>query len=107
MKKFIIWFIVIFSIQLLTAETITQTYNFEIPKIISNDGYAELKYQNCHNFGKEGYPYLPYFAADILLPQNHGIEDVKIISSEYYPTQDGIKIKPAERQFPISSGETP
>jgi hypothetical protein len=105
MKKIMILFMAIFCIQILTAETITRTYNFEIPEFISNDGYTELNYQNCRNFGEEGYPSLPYFAANILLLQNQEIEEVKIISSEYYPVQDGITIKPAERQFPISSGK--
>jgi hypothetical protein len=105
MKKITIWIIIIFCMQVLTAETITQTYYFEIPEFISNDGYTELIYQNCRNFGEEGYPSLPYLAANILLQQNQEIEKIKIIYSEYYPVQDGITIEPAVRQFPISSGK--
>ena len=81
MKKITIWVIIIFCIQIVNAEIITQTYYFEIPEFISNDGYTELIYQNCRNFGEEGYPYLPYLAANILLSQNQELEEVRIISS--------------------------
>ncbi|MCD4796378.1 MAG: hypothetical protein K8R49_04315, partial [Candidatus Cloacimonetes bacterium] len=105
MKKITIWIIVMFCMQLLTAETIVQTYNFEMPEFISNDGYTELIYQNCRNFGEEGYPALPHLAANILLQQNQEIEEIKIVSTVYYPTQDEMIIKPATRQFPLSSGK--
>ena len=103
MKKITIWFIIVFCFQILNAGTFTQTYNFEMPQFISNDGYTELIYQNCRNFGEEGYPALPHMAANILLQQSQEIEEIKILSTIYYPTQDDIVIKPAERQFPLSS----
>ncbi len=76
-----------------------------MPKLISNNDYTELIYQDCRNFGKEGNPYLPYLSANFLLPQGQEITEVIIISSEYYPAKTGITIKPASRQFPISSGK--
>ncbi|HHE38928.1 MAG TPA: hypothetical protein ENL20_10205, partial [Candidatus Cloacimonetes bacterium] len=97
--------LLVFLSQFLLAETIIQTYNFEKPEIKKANGFDEIVYENCRNFGEEGDPSLPYLAATILLPQNQELEEVRIISSDYYPVQDGITIKPAERQFPISSGK--
>ncbi len=103
-SMFLIVFLLFLS-QFLLAETIIQSYNFDKPEIKTENGYDEIVYENCHNFGEEGYPSLPYLSADILIPQNQELEEVRIISSEYYPVQNGITIKPAERQFPLSSGK--
>ena len=58
MKKIIIWIFIIFCIQILTAETILQTYNFEIPEFISKDGYTVVEgvfaiNSNCEPVTKE------------------------------------------------------
>ena len=86
----------------LPAATESYTYNFDVPQLKTENGVTELIYENSRNFGKEGNPYLPYFAADILLPQNQEIANVRITSIEYYPTLDNIKIKPASKQIPLS-----
>ena len=80
MKKsmFLIVFLLFLS-QFLLAETIIQTYNFDKPEIKTENGYDEIVYKNCHNFGEEGDPYLPYLAADILLPQNQEFQMKKFI----------------------------
>jgi len=105
MKNLLVIFLLIFWINLLTAETISQTYNFELPKIIADGEYSEFNYQDCYNFGKEGEPNLPNFSTHLLLPQGHEIIDIKIISSAKYSSMDGITIKPASKQFPISTGK--
>ncbi|MBC8526418.1 MAG: hypothetical protein H8D22_06050, partial [Candidatus Cloacimonetes bacterium] len=103
MKKYV--FIIIALLLLsssLLAETITYNYKFKKPNLETEHGYTEIVYDDCYNLGKEGNPLLPYLGANIILPQNQEIENVSVVSRKYYPVQDGIKIKPAERQFPLS-----
>ncbi|MBT7469723.1 MAG: hypothetical protein HN692_04870, partial [Candidatus Cloacimonetes bacterium] len=102
MKKFIL--VALLFSTLLFAETITQSYTFEMPIQQTENGKTELIYENSRNFGKEGNPYLPYFAANILLPQNKEIADVRIVSAEYYPTKNNVHIKPAGKYAPLSIG---
>jgi len=102
MKKLI--FVVLLFSTLLFAETITQSYSFEMPTLQTENGKTELTYENAHNFGKEGSPNLPYFAADILLPQNNEIADIRIVSAEYYSIKNNIHIKAAGKYAPLSIG---
>ena len=108
MKKcYMVSLLILIVLQLLSAERMVLSYNFDKPEIISKNGYDELTYKDCRNLGKEGYPSLPHFAANILLPQNQELLEVKIVSAEYFQDQAELTIKPAGRQFPISSGAHP
>ena len=79
------------------------SYNFEKPEIITdNQGLTELHYTNCYNFGEEGTPLLPHQNVSILIPQGKEISNVQISSITYYPEINNIKIKPSEREFPLS-----
>ncbi|MCK4311823.1 MAG: T9SS type A sorting domain-containing protein [Candidatus Cloacimonetes bacterium] len=102
MKKNLLFTTMLLISGFLFAETIIFKYNFEIPVIKTENGYSEIIYENCMNFGDEGNPLLPYFGADVLLPQGQEIENVRILSEEYYSIMNDITIKPASRQFPIS-----
>ncbi|MFC2107180.1 C25 family cysteine peptidase [Bacteroidota bacterium] len=87
------------------AQTQTFTYKFSEPNITNNpDGTSYLMIPDCNNFGEEGNPYLPYYGADILIPQGKEVKDIKIINIVYGNTIKKIKIQPAAGQFPISKG---
>ncbi|MBE9492433.1 MAG: hypothetical protein IMY70_06080, partial [Bacteroidetes bacterium] len=104
MKKFISFLIttVIFT-SVIMAETLNYEYSFNLPNVVySEDGFLEIHYPNCYNYGIEGYPNLPHLGVDILLPAGHEVKSIKILFSSYYPTRQNIKIKPAARQFPLS-----
>ncbi|MDA3868218.1 MAG: C25 family cysteine peptidase [Salinivirgaceae bacterium] len=91
----------VFSMQL-SADNLTQTLNFEQPQFNAKNNYTEIIYPNCHNFGPEGAPNMPHFAAEILLPPGHELISVELKSVEYYPDLKSLHIIPAGRQFPLS-----
>jgi len=104
MKIFISFLIaaVLFS-GVIMAETLNYEYSFNLPNVVySEDGFSEIHYPNCYNYGIEGYPNLPHLGVEILIPAGHEVKNIRIISSSYYPVQQNIKIKPAARQFPLS-----
>ncbi len=85
------------------SETILKVYNFSQPQLKpAKDGYTEIVYSDCKNYGKEGTPLLPYKSASILLTQGQEIAGIEVVSVEYYPPQQNISIKPASRPFPLS-----
>ena len=84
------------------AETITHTYYFENPKIKVVDGYSEINFENCCNFGKEGEPLLPFLGAHILLPMGLEATNIKIIHTRYSESLENIIITPAGKQVPLS-----
>jgi uncharacterized repeat protein (TIGR01451 family) len=87
------------------AQSLTFTLNFEKPVIyVTSDGFSEISIKNCYPMGDEGNPLLPLYAADILLPQGQEISFVEIVSVTYYKEHNGIKVRPAGKQFPISIG---
>ena len=104
MKKFVSFLIAAFIFTgVVMAETLNYEYNFNLPDVVSGeDGFSQIRYQNCYNYGIEGYPNLPHLGVEILIPAGHEVTNVKIISTSYYPLQQNIKIKPAARQFPLS-----
>ncbi|MBL7104731.1 MAG: hypothetical protein ISS18_10400 [Bacteroidales bacterium] len=104
MKKLnLIGVILLFLSGAIFAQSFTVTYNFKNPQVLTaKDGYSKILYENCQNFGEEGNPSLPFLGVNLLLSQGQEIESVMIISSAYYPVKEGIKIEPAQRQFPLS-----
>ncbi|MCD4796133.1 MAG: T9SS type A sorting domain-containing protein [Candidatus Cloacimonetes bacterium] len=103
MKKILFIPLLFLLITVLYSETISFNYDFEMPVVKTTEQYSELIYKNCYNFGDEGYPLMPHFGADILLPQNHQAISINIVSTEYYPIIENIIIKPAGKQIPLSS----
>ncbi|HNS16377.1 MAG TPA: C25 family cysteine peptidase [Bacteroidales bacterium] len=94
-----------------TLSSIAQIYTiqFEKPQLEEvRDGYSLIVYENCLNMGREGTPEIPYYGAEYLLSPGHELKEVRILSATYYPTQTGIRIKPAVKPVPISryTGET-
>jgi hypothetical protein len=107
MKKitFFSAFVLIFLSSYLSAQKQVFTYQFDKPQLkASSDGYTDISYKNCINMGKEGTPLLPQFSANLLLPPGTEISSVKVTGVEYYTEENGIAIRPASRQFPISIG---
>ena len=89
----------------LMAQNISISLDFEKPVIkTSSDGYSEVAYENCFQMGNEGNPLLPYYGADVLLPQGQEIVHVSVVSVTYSEEFYNFKLKPAGRQFPISKG---
>jgi hypothetical protein len=85
------------------AQTITKSYSFENPEIISNEeGFVYFEYSNCINYAEEGEPLMPHLAIDLLMPQGEIIKSVKITSISYTDVINDIKILPASKPFPIS-----
>ena len=94
-------FIVLFMFSA-TAEKYKYTYKFDKPILKTEKGFTEILYKNCHLLGNEGFPLLPQYGVNILLPQNQAIANIKIISTKYLFTKDNIVIKPGVKPVPIS-----
>lgn len=87
------------------SENIVVTYSFEKPVILyGSDGYAGIAVSGCLADGAEGQPLLPFLGANLLLAQGEEIENITILNNSYYTEIEGIRIRPASRQFPISKG---
>ncbi len=85
------------------GQSITKSFNFENPEIISNEeGFVYFEFPNCINYAEEGDPLMPHLAIDLLVPQGEIIKSVKIESVTYTDMITDIKILPASRPFPIS-----
>jgi len=97
-------FLTIFFIQnIFATENIQKKYTFEYPAIEKQEGnFYKIIYKNLRNRGAEGTPLLPYYAADILLPQGSEISDVEIVKIEYYAEEKNIQIVPATKPLPLS-----
>lgn len=86
----------------LSADNVIQSYDFEQPQLKTKGNFTEIIYKNCHNFGPEGAPGMPQYAAEILLPPGHELIAIEIESMEFYPGERILQIAPAARQFPLS-----
>ncbi|MBN1327276.1 MAG: hypothetical protein JW996_04940, partial [Candidatus Cloacimonetes bacterium] len=102
MKRTILLISMLLAGTLLMAAVQQYTFSFDQPEIVLTDDQAVLIYENCHNMGNEGEPVLPQFNATMLLPQGEELQEVRIISTLYYPEPQNLQLKPAARQFPIS-----
>ncbi len=87
------------------AQVQVMTCRFDKPQVTTSpDGYTDIRYKECLNLGGEGTPSLPQFSVSLLLPPGTEISTVRVTGVEYYPEENGILVRPAPRQFPISVG---
>lgn len=94
-------FIVLFMFSAI-AEKYKYTYKFDKPILKTEKGFTEILYKNCHLLGDEGFPLLPQFGADVLIPKNQVIANIKILSTKYLYTKDNIVLRPGVKPIPIS-----
>ncbi|OQX72302.1 MAG: hypothetical protein B6D61_14130, partial [Bacteroidetes bacterium 4484_249] len=69
MKKLIsfLFAAVLFS-GVVTAETLNYEHSFNLPNVVSDEyGFSEIRYQDCYNYGAEGYPNLPHYGVNLLI----------------------------------------
>jgi len=102
MKRFSAILILLVFATILMADIIHTDFSFTRPDLEVRDGYTEIIMEKCVNLGDEGYPSLPRFSAEVLLPPGHELEMVNIISTEFIEIDKDLTVKPAARQFPIS-----
>ncbi len=89
---------------LLQAQVL-MTYEFNEPQVIlADDGYTDIRFDNCYLLGEEGDPLLPYLGANILLPPGQEISEIRIREIVYGGTLENVMVRPAPGQFPISIG---
>lgn len=103
MKKISIILVLCFiGILYARADKVEFNYQFEKPILSKNGEFVEVQYKNCNNYGPEGDPSMPFLPVDLLLPQGHVVKAIQVVNISYYPTEENMKINPAERQFPLS-----
>jgi len=99
--KLLLFVVALLMTMHLYADNIKKTYTFEKPQFEKNGQFITLQYKNCQNFGPEGAPAMPYFAAEVLLPPGHEIVNIKVDQVNWYNAYENIIISPAQRQFPL------
>lgn len=88
---------------LLTGQNIRMTYTFKTPVFVDRyDGFVEPVLENCMNIADEGFPLLPVYSGQLLIPQGKELRNINIISVQYAEPAPGINIIPASRPFPFS-----
>ncbi|MBN1948850.1 MAG: hypothetical protein JW784_03830, partial [Candidatus Cloacimonetes bacterium] len=102
MKRTFLLLLLLSMAFLIQAEIIQHTYYFTRPELASEDGYTEISYADCTLLGEEGEPLIPWYGASLLVPPGQEAAEVVIISQSITDELEGIVIKPASRQFPIS-----
>ncbi|MDY6914825.1 MAG: C25 family cysteine peptidase [Candidatus Cloacimonadota bacterium] len=104
MKK-IILLTLLFLISTMIFADFVHEYSFDKPQVEEKGEYAVLNFKNARNFANEGEPLVPFYSAELLLPQNEILKDVKIIDIEYYNTIKDIKLQPGGKILPLSHSE--
>jgi len=103
MKKYVLLAIMIMAVSGLLSQSIIKTWHFPQPVLnTSDDGFTEIFYEDCYNYGPEGHPLMPHKGISLLLPQEESILEIRIVSQNFYSGSQNLKIKPAARQFPLS-----
>ena len=102
MKKFSLIFIFISVLGLLYGASFTHTYNFDLPEIVTENGESLINFERSVNIGDEGNPLIPHFNADLLLPQDCDLSEIKIISAQFETIDQPIYLKPAGKNYPLS-----
>jgi hypothetical protein len=102
MKKLFAIVLILALSNVLWAQKTTYTYHFDEAEMIMENGFTDITIKNCYNFGDEGTPSIPYFGTNILLPQNHEIKSINIVSADYSESVFDIVLKPEGRQVPLS-----
>ena len=96
MKKFSLIFIFISVLGLLYGASFTHTYNFDLPEIVTENGESLINFERSVNIGDEGNPLIPHFNADLLLPQDCDLSEIKIISAQFETIDQPIYLKHQE-----------
>ncbi|MBN1337831.1 MAG: hypothetical protein JXA03_00830, partial [Bacteroidales bacterium] len=103
MKKIIFFAFLFFLVSFLGAQDLTFTWSFDMPLIQQDDeGYTQLIYPECRNYGEEGAPSMPWLGVNLILPQGTEATQIKVLSVTWHKPVQDIVIHPAERQFPLS-----
>ena len=98
-RLFVLCFI-LFSVNVLHSQDLHFSYHFSKPSFIErHDDFVEPIMQGCLNLGAEGYPLLPAYSIQVLLPQNTEIENIEITSISYFEKIRGVTIVPAPAIF--------
>ncbi|MCD4736592.1 MAG: hypothetical protein K8R53_11150 [Bacteroidales bacterium] len=85
------------------SQTLTYTYTFDLPDLEqAKDGYTNIVYPDCRNYGEEGNPAMPWKAIDLVLPQGAEMVEISVLETIYYKPLDNVVVVPAEKQFPLS-----
>ena len=108
MKNIAILSVLLFAALSAFPQKTVVTYSFDKPDIETDEqGYSVVHIDGCYLFGEEGEPLLPYYGANLLMPQGTEISEVRMLSIEFRDAITGITIAPAAKQFPISVGCPP
>ncbi|MCK4653914.1 MAG: hypothetical protein KAU01_05680, partial [Candidatus Cloacimonetes bacterium] len=102
MKKITIWVFIMFCMQILTAETITQTYYFEKPEIFSYNGYHKIEMNELICVSEPGSPELPAKPVKLLLPSGEQAASVSITYKGINDISGEFEIYPRQKPYPTS-----
>ena len=98
--------LLIFTVAIISAGVIEQTYTFSDYKITNRDGYQIVNFKRTHPTGKVGEPVLPYHAVSLLLPPGEIAESIEILGQEETIIPGEFQLYPRQYSRPISIGKS-
>lgn len=95
-----------FSVVILFAQQIQQTYHFNQYSISQKEDYQLVLLDNCFNSAEVGSPMIPWQTVSILLPQHTKAMSVSIEKSNPITLNQSLILYPMQKNAPISIGNS-
>ncbi len=105
MKKLIL-IITLFLPLIISAQKITNTYNFKDFKVKNVKNYSLIEFENCMQIGKNGQAMMPYKAVKLLLPPGTQAKSVKVKFSQPKSITGAYTLYPKQKVRTISEGKS-
>jgi len=105
MKKTLLFLFAIFFANLLVAQELSFTYNFDDYKISSKNEFQLISFENTMQFAKVGEPMLPYQSVKLLLPPGKTVDSYDIVYENEINIEGKFKLFPKQYVRPVSSNE--
>ena len=96
---------ILLPFHLLVAQQVSYEITFGKPQIVTlENGYQEVRMDRCFIVAEEGFPALPVYSADILLPPGKEILSAEVTRVGYSEFIEEVNVNPSPGEFPISTG---
>ncbi|MCK4338895.1 MAG: hypothetical protein KAW87_02755, partial [Candidatus Cloacimonetes bacterium] len=87
------------------GSTISKTYYFEKPVLITEEDYTKVHIEDGVTLGIPGNPAIPYIGIRLLLPQNESIANISLTLRDEVNLGDYI-LYPKQQQVPLTKKES-
>lgn len=103
MKKITLLLVFCISGTFAFTQVVEQTYHFQQPELISQQGYYVISFDNTFNTARHGEPVLPYQDIKLLLPPGYVAESITLEKSGLKEIDGEFELFPQQPSRPVSS----